>query len=493
MASNRLQDNMVAGLRAVVSAADELTYAPDIDSLFRQAVEFARDKLGVERCGISLPVGDFLQGTFGTNLRGETTDERKIQFAPNQQWFESIDALQRQGEHYTTIEGIRQDWDGEALQEINRGWIVLTPIRSAQNLIGVFFNDSAISGSPLDPNTQEILSVFCSLLGNMVERKRAEKALAEERNLLRTVIDNIPDYIYVKDMDARLLLSNLALTQLTGFDSPESLVGKTNTDLFSPELAAHYTADDHAVTSSGQPLRNREEIAIDPNGNPFWLLTSKMPLINQQGEVTGLLGISRDISELKRSQIALEKSNNELEMRIQERVAELERVKQTLVEERTLLRTLIDTLPDYIFIKDLQGRFVMSNKAHALAANVLDPDEFIGKQASVFFPADLASQYDEDDRVVVQTGQSLINLERMTLDANHHSIHVSTTKVPLRDANGNIVGVVGISRDITAFKYAQEALKQQERFLRQVIDANPSRIFVKDREGQIHSRQQSPC
>ena len=615
---------MVAGLRAVVSAADELTYAPDVDSLFRQAVEFARGKLGVERCGISLPEGAYLRGTYGTSLSGETTDERSIQFEPNDQWFASLDALHTQGGQYSTIEGPRHNWDGERLNIINHGWIVLTPIRSAQNLIGVFFNDSAISGAPLDPNMQEILAVFCSLLGNMVERKRAERSLAEERNLLRKVIDNIPDFIYVKDLESRFVLGNLALAQLAGANSPEVLVGKTNSDLFPPELAAHYTADDQTVIDSGQVLRNREETALAPNGDMIWVLTTKMPLRNQQGAVIGMMGISRDISELKRSQIALEQANNELETRIQERIGELEytnaalqaemterrqaeehlrqsedhfakafhaspnaitivtlvdsiyidvnarylelmgfqrdeligssvvrghppmsaedqahllaavaehatvrdfevtlitksgerracqvsieqieldgvpclltmihditerkHIEKALVEEQTLLRTLIDTLPDYIFIKDTHGHFVMSNKAHALAASVRDPVEFRGKPASEFFPPDLASQYDEDDQVVLKTGKALLNLERMTLDANHHPIHVSTTKVPLRDAQGNIVGVVGISRDITAFKLAQEALKQQERFLRQVIDANPSLIFVKDAEGKF--------
>src|SRR5689334_3412647 len=97
MTSNRLQGDMVSGLRAVVSAADEFTYAPNVDSVYRQAVEFAREKLGVERCGISLPEGDYLRGTYGTNLRGETTDERTIQFVPNQQWFESLNALQSEG------------------------------------------------------------------------------------------------------------------------------------------------------------------------------------------------------------------------------------------------------------------------------------------------------------------------------------------------------------------------------------------------------------
>ena len=89
---------------------------------------------------------------------------------------------------------------------------------------------------------------------------------------------------------------------------------------------------------------------------------------------------------------------------------EYEQVKATLAQERDLLRALIDSFPDYIFVKDAEGRFVISNKAHAEAARIADPEELVGKTAFDTFPPELAEQYDEDDRAVIASEEPLLNL-----------------------------------------------------------------------------------
>ncbi|MEP6987474.1 MAG: ATP-binding protein, partial [Chloroflexota bacterium] len=128
--------------------------------------------------------------------------------------------------------------------------------------------------------------------------------------------------------------------------------------------------------------------------------------------------------------------------------------KQTetaLAAERNLLRTLIDSSPDYIFIKDREGRFILSNVAHAQAAG-LNADELVGKTAFKVFPPDLAAQFHADDERVMQSGEPLINIERATVDQHGKSRTVLTTKIPLRDKDGQVTSLVGISRDITARK-----------------------------------------
>jgi len=121
------------------------------------------------------------------------------------------------------------------------------------------------------------------------ERKQAEKALAEERNLLRTVIDNLPDYIYVKDTESRYVVSNNAHVRFLGATKPDEVVGKTVFDLFPQELAEQYYANDQGLIRSGQPLLNREEHSADKNGNRIWNLTSKLPLRDSSGKIVGLV------------------------------------------------------------------------------------------------------------------------------------------------------------------------------------------------------------
>ncbi|MEP7289330.1 MAG: response regulator [Chloroflexota bacterium] len=135
------------------------------------------------------------------------------------------------------------------------------------------------------------------------------------------------------------------------------------------------------------------------------------------------------------------------------------KAEQNVLQERNQLRTLIDNLPDYIFIKDTEGRFLVSNLAHARSVQTT-VDKLVGKTAFDFFPPELATQFHADDLTVMQTGVPAINLERDTVDDSGNPKKVLTTKVPLYDGSGTINGLVGISRDITERKRAEEQLQK---------------------------------
>lgn len=139
------------------------------------------------------------------------------------------------------------------------------------------------------------------------ERRRAEEALAAERALLRTLIDTLPDRIYVKDSQSRFLLNNAAHLRALGAASQAEALGKTDYDFRSPEVAAKCHADDVDVLQ-GQPLYNREEPSLSATGNAGWSLVTKVPLCAADGQIVGLVGISRDITERKRIEQALRES-----------------------------------------------------------------------------------------------------------------------------------------------------------------------------------------
>ncbi len=153
-----------------------------------------------------------------------------------------------------------------------------------------------------------------------------------------------------------------------------------------------------------------------------------------------------------------------------------------LVTEQARLRTLIDHIPDYIFIKDRNGRFIVSNSAHTRAAQARSDNALRGKTASNFFPSALAAQFNEDDQSVLQ-GQPILAQERRTVDAEGDPIWVVTTKVPLRDRRGEVIGLVGISHDVTQRKLAEEALQVSEKKYRQIIETASEGIWMVDAEG----------
>jgi len=153
---------------------------------------------------------------------------------------------------------------------------------------------------------------------DITERKKIEAALAEERNLLRTLIDSLPDYIFIKDRDSRFITNNISHLRLLGAKTQDEVIGKTDLDIFPHELAAQYYADEQQVVQSGEPLLNREEITIDRNGREQWLLTSKIPLRDSKGEIMGLVGIGRDVSKLKQAEEALKNKTYDLEVRVKE-------------------------------------------------------------------------------------------------------------------------------------------------------------------------------
>jgi PAS domain S-box-containing protein len=161
--------------------------------------------------------------------------------------------------------------------------------------------------------------------------------LIEEGQVLRNLIDYLPDGIYIKDTESRFIVANTTVAQLMGVATPDELLGKTDFDYFPHDLAARYFEDEQRVIRTGLPLINQEERTFDfRTGEDGWLLTSKVPWRNDQGQVAGIVGIGRDITALKQAQEALAHAHRELEYRVRDQTHELSHAKAKL--ERTIER-----------------------------------------------------------------------------------------------------------------------------------------------------------
>jgi sigma-B regulation protein RsbU (phosphoserine phosphatase) len=320
---------------------------------------------------------------------------------------------------------------------------------------------------------------------DITRRKRAEEALVRERLLLRTLIDNLPDMIFVKDAESRFTLTNTACTQQLGASQPEEVLGKSDADWVSPELAAQYRADEQALMRSGQPV-TKEESTQHKTLGMRWSLTTKVPLKDESGHVTGLIGIARDITEHKLAE-------------------------DKLAHEQELFQTLLDNLPDSIYYKNRESRFVRVNRAKVerllktalhryraahpsdgqeeLPAYLAGVDQFaeyvMGKTDFDFYAEVRARSSYEDEQEIIRTGQpSIGKLERAT-QPDGSVMWIITTKMPWRDKDGNIIGTFGVSRDITPLKLAEDKLAYEQELFQTLLDNLPDSIYYKNRESRF--------
>jgi len=230
-----------------------------------------------------------------------------------------------------------------------------------------------LDGTPVDvavasaPITYEGQPAILAVLHNITRRKQAEADLQRERNWLHTLINNMPDYIYIKDTEGRFIMGNRAVARVMGASTPNQLIGKTDFDFYPEELAAQYHTSEQKLLNSGQTLVDHEEPLIDQStGEQAWISTTKVPLTDEQGQPIGLVGIGRDITGRKQMETALK-------------------------ENEEHFRALIEYASDIITILDSEGviQYESPSVEHILGYH---PDELVGKNAFDFIhPDDIAN------------------------------------------------------------------------------------------------------
>lgn len=284
-----------------------------------------------------------------------------------------------------------------------------------------------------------------------------QKNLETQRHYQALLLANVSDAVISTDVNFNVLSWNPAAETIYGWTSDE-VIGKPLREIIGVDY--HFETREETLNHlrtygswHGENLHHRKD------GTGIYSLASVSYVNDSMGNRVGLVSVSRDVTERRQMEAALS-------------------------AERNLLRTLIDHMPDYIFVKDNERRYSLSNQAHNRAAGVNDSSELIGKLGGAFFPKDYVSQHDEDDQVVLN-GKSIIAQERQTVSEDGSVIWVSTTKIPLRDELGNIIGIVGISRNINDYKQAEETLKEERNLLRTLIDTVPANVYIKDTQSRF--------
>ena len=301
---------------------------------------------------------------------------------------------------------------------------------------------------------------------DITDRKQAEEALREQQAALRdrnvllsSILESTPDIIVVKDREGRYVALNSFVANSFYGRPIEEIIGKDDSELLPPAAAVPIMAKDREIMEAGITETYEEEISNGKSTTSF--LTTKAPWRDAQGNILGMIAIARNINDRKLAE------------------AELREQQAALRDRNALLNSILESTPDFIVVKDREGRYVAINSN---AANFLGKpsEEIIGKDDLELLP-NSAREMMAKDRQIMEAGITESYEEEISADDETPTTFL-TTKAPWRDANGNILGIIATTRDISDRKQAEEALRHKETQYRSIFESVNDGIIITELE-----------
>ena len=338
-------------------------------------------------------------------------------------------------------------------------------------------------GSRAEPSfapSGEYLGHF-GLSADITERVQTEQTRQFDLSLIRSIQETSLDGILVVNGAGLVVSHNTRFLDIWGMSSSNSSDRTSDLAAAVPDS----TMLSKVIEQVRYPeafMRRVRELYEDPDADDHSEIRLKdgrtlerhsTSLRSKKGEYLGRVWFFRDITARKQAEISLQEAKASSERANRRLMAE----RSVLENERKILRALIDNIPDFMYVKDAESRFLVANAHLARVVGAETPEELVGKTDFDFFPKNLADTFYEDDQGVMWSGQPLHNREEKTVDSEGNERHVLTTKVPLRDHTGQVVGIAGVGRDISERKTMEDALREAERKYREIFDGAIVGIF----------------
>ncbi len=274
--------------------------------------------------------------------------------------------------------------------------------------------------------------LFNAFLRDLSDRDSAEAALRQSESFYHSLLDNTPIHVLCKDLEGRFTYANQSVCGILGVTA-DQVLGKTDFEFFPDDLARKYQEDDRRVVASGKVLETIEENRTGTQVSYFEI--KKAPVRDTEGNVAGVQVIFWDVTSRRQAEHELQ-------------------------HERDLLHTLMENIPDSIYFKDLESRFIRVSRSLVEKFGHSEYREILGKTDADLFSEEHAGPARADELEVIRTGEGIIGkLEKETWTTGE-TTWVSSSKLPLRDKNRNIVGTFGVSRDLTELKQTADELRQ---------------------------------
>ncbi len=293
---------------------------------------------------------------------------------------------------------------------------------------------------------------FISMMLDVTEQRITEEELRVQEAFFQRLFGSLPEGVVIVDQHDGVIDANGKFFEMFGYGADE-VKGRTLDELVVPDeyraeslrLATEAYRDNSVVIDTLRRRKDGSNIQVSAMAAPIKLA----------GEQLGLFAIYRDITDRKKAE-------------------------ESLARERTLLRTLIDALPDFIFVKDTECRFVLANAAELQRLGESVQEQIMGKEEDHYLPSIETRVKRRAEEQVLSSGIPDINREEHIHDCNGVVRWVQTTRVPLRDVRGSVIGLVGVSHDISARRQAERDIQESAERLEKIIETVDEGITVSD-------------
>lgn len=335
------------------------------------------------------------------------------------------------------------------------GSVAIIPIMANEKIVGTL----QLNHKETDAFTNEEIHFFegiCSNIGTALMRKQAEEIVKESEKKYRSLIKNMPDGVYKSTDEGEFVEINPAMVKILGYESKEELMSiDIKTQLYfelSDRESVALQEEEKELGVYRMKKKDGTEVWVEDHG---WLNFDKTKKILFHE------GVLRDITE---------------------RVLAEEKVRAS----ETKLQGMISGSPDLVWLKDQNGVYLECNKRFEQFSGLTKTD-LIGKTDYEFFDKELADFFRKNDKIAVEMGKSTMNEEELTFASDGHTELVETIKTPLYDSKGQVIGIMGIGRDITERNLAEQALRESEERFKTIFGETPMGIALIDSNtGHIH-------
>ncbi len=291
------------------------------------------------------------------------------------------------------------------------------------------------------------------LFNDITARRQAEEAAAESRKRYQGFVEKINDWVWEIDADGVYTYSSPRALGLLGYP-PEEIVGKTPFDFMPPAEAERVSNAFRPIWLERKPLERLENMLMRKDGSLVTVETSGMPVFAEDGAFLGYTGVDRDVTARKRAEEALRAS-------------------------QSMLQSVMENVPQGIFWKDRHSTYLGCNKVFAQAAGLESAGDIIGKtDYDLPWSPEQTASFREYDRRIMENDAPEYHIIEQQREVDGKLAWLETNKVPLHDAQGNVIGILGTYEDITERKQAEDALRESEEKFRLLAETSPAAILI---------------